>query len=271
MRTMETTESAAWTRRSPASAVEPLRRAVPFREGRAPFRLRLVCFPFAGGNAALFRGWAGRLLDGVEVCAVEMPGHGVRLAEPPCTAMGELVAGLAPAVRALVGDAPFALLGHSLGGIVAYEVARHLRATDGLLPVRLLVSASRAPHVAPSTRPLHELPDEQFLAHLRRYNGIPRAVEESPELLRLMLPVVRADMRVYETYRHEVGAPLPCAISAFAGNDDEWVPYARVDRWRDLTTASFDLTSIRGDHFFVRDSTSPFFSALADRIAEIAA
>lgn len=251
--------------------LDPLRKAVPFRERHAPVKLRLLCFPFAGGNAALFRGWASRLPAGVEVCAIEMPGHGVRLAERPCGDMTTLVDVLSAAVRLLVRDAPYAFLGHSLGGIVAYEVARRLRALGEPLPARLLVSASRAPHVAPTTRPLHDLPDAQFLAQLRRYNGIPRAVEDSPELLQLMLPVVRADMRVYETYQHAAGAKLACPISAFAGNDDEWVPTARVDRWRDLTAAPFDLTTLRGDHFFVRDPTSPFFAALADRLAELAA
>jgi surfactin synthase thioesterase subunit len=264
-------EQAAVTSGHRPATFDPLRKAIPFRERRAPVKLRLVCFPFAGGNAALFRGWASRLPAGVEVCAVEMPGHGVRLAERPCADMTTLVDVLTASVRLLVREAPYAFLGHSLGGIVAYEVARRLRALAEPLPVRLLVSASRAPHVSPPTRPLHDLPDAQFLARLRRYNGIPRAVEGSPELLQLMLPVVRADMRVYETYQHATGAQLACPISAFAGNEDEWVPTARVERWRDVTAATFDLTTLRGDHFFLRDPTSPFFAALADRLAEFAA
>src|SRR4030095_15294578 len=196
--------------------------SVPFFRPNPAARLRLFCFPYAGGSAAVFRAWSRALAPHIEIGPVEPPGRGPRYREAALTSMDALVRVSADALLPLL-DKPFAFYRHSLRGIVAYEIARLLERSLGVGPAHLVVSASRAPHVANPNPRIHHLPDEQFLASLQRYNGIPRAVLDTPDLLALLLPMVRADLTLDERYVHTPGPGLPCPISAFGGANDPWV------------------------------------------------
>src|ERR1700694_2711560 len=140
-------------------------------------RRRLFCFPYAGAGASIFRAWPDGLPTDVEVCPVQFPGRGTRLMERPFTRLSPLVEALAQALVPLL-DKPFAFFGHSLGALVGFELARQLRRQTGVQPVRLFVSADRAPQIPPRDRPIHALPKGEFLVELRRLNGIPRKVLE---------------------------------------------------------------------------------------------
>jgi medium-chain acyl-[acyl-carrier-protein] hydrolase len=228
-------------------------------------RLRLFCFPYAGTGASIFRTWSDGLPAEVEVCPVEFPGRGTRLMETPFTQLSPLVQALAQALVPLL-DKPFAFFGHSLGALVGFELARQLRRQSGVQPVRLFVSADRAPQVPHRDRPIHALPEGEFLAELRRLNGIPGKVLEEVELMQIMLPVLRADFAVYETYMCSTEPPLNCPISTFGGLQDHRVSRGDLEAWRDQTSVSFSLRMFPGDHFFWNTTQPLLLQALSQEL-----
>jgi medium-chain acyl-[acyl-carrier-protein] hydrolase len=215
-------------------------------------RLRLVCLPYAGGSATLFARWAKAMPAGVELVAVQLPGRGKRIGEAPFTRLDPLLTALAPALAPL-DDAPFVLFGHSMGALVAYELTRRLRRQGACLPLELLVSARAAPQLPDEDPPLHALPHAELLHELRRLGGTPESVLADPELLELLLPTLRADFAVIETWQHVDEAPLSTPITVFGGLSDRGVGQRQLEPWRALTDGPFALHMIPGDHFFVLD------------------
>jgi medium-chain acyl-[acyl-carrier-protein] hydrolase len=177
--------------------------------------------------------------------------------EPPFTRLSPLIQALAQALFPLL-DEPFALFGHSLGALVSFELARQLRRQYGVdvQPVRLFISADRAPQIPNRDPPVHGLPEREFLVELHRLNGTPRGVVEDEELRQIMLPLLRADFAVYETYGYSTEPPLNCPISAFGGLQDHRVSRGDLEAWRDQTNVSFSLRMFPGDHFFL-NTTQP--------------
>ena len=228
---------------------------IAYSKPRPQARLRLFCFPYAGGGALIFRTWADGLPTDVEVCPIQLPGRGTRLMEPLFTQLSPLIQALAQALLPLL-DKPFAFFGHSLGALVSFELARQLRRQYGVQPVRLFVSAGRAPQLPHRGLPVHTLPDGDFLAELRRLNGTPRAVLEHEELMQIALPVLRADFAVYETYVYSTELPLNCPISIFGGLRDRTVSQSDLEAWREQTSGDFSLQMFPGDHFFL-NTTQP--------------
>jgi medium-chain acyl-[acyl-carrier-protein] hydrolase len=166
------------------------------------------------------------------------------------TEMSPLIQVLALALSSLL-DKPFAIFGHSLGALIGFELARQLRRQYGVNPVRLFVSAGRAPQVPRRDSPIHTLPAKEFLAEVRRLNGIPTELLEHEELMEIVLPLLRADFALYETYEYSAEPPLNCPISTFGGLQDSKVSRRDLEAWRDETTASFSLRMLPGDHFFL--------------------
>lgn len=214
-------------------------------------RLRLFCFPYAGAGALIFRTWSDGLPADVEVCPVQLPGRGTRLMERPFTQLSPLIEALAEALVPLL-DKPFAFFGHSLGALVSFELARRVRRQYGMHPVRLFVSAGRAPQIPHREPRIHTLPDKEFLMELRRLNGTPSELLGHEELMEIMLPVLRADFAVYETYFYSTEPPLNCPISAFGGLQDHRVSDSDLEAWRAQTSVSFSLRMFPGDHFLLK-------------------
>jgi len=235
---------------------------VTYRKPSPQVRLRLFCFPYAGGGVSIFRAWSDGLPADVEVCPVQLPGRGTRLMEPPFTRLSPLVQALAEALFPLL-DKPFAFFGHSLGALVSFELARQLRRQYAVQPVRLFISADRAPQISYRDPPIHSLPEGEFLVELRRLNGTPREVLEDEELRQIMLPLLRADFAVYETYGYRTEPPLNCPISAFGGLQDHRVSRGDLEAWREQTSVSFSLRMFPGDHFFLNTTQPPLLGALS--------
>lgn len=215
-------------------------------------RVRLYCFPFAGGGASIYRRWGTELPDPIEVRPVQPPGREGRIGEPAFRSVGPLVEALAGALPDDLGEGlPFALFGHSMGALIAYELVRLLRRQGRPEPVRLLVSAHRAPQQPPPEDPIHGLPEDEFRQRLRELNGTPEAVLAHPELMELLGPLLRADFALNETYVHSAGEPLSCPITAFGGDADEGVTTDDLRLWSRVTRGPFHLHVYPGDHFFL--------------------
>ncbi len=228
--------------------------------------LRLFCLPYAGGGLPAFRGWADGLPPAIEVWPAQLPGRGARINEPPFTRMELLVEWLAGEIIPLL-DRPSVFFGHSLGALAAFELARELRRAGQPEPVHLFLSGCGAPHL-PSTRPpIHALPQDEFLAELRRLNGTPASLLENDELMRLLLPALRADFAVRETYQYRPEPPLDCPLSAFGGSQDARVSREALEGWREHTTGAFSLRMFAGDHFFAFTAARPVLEAIAEGLA----
>ena len=225
--------------------------------------LNLFCLPYAGGGAQIFRNWQAAFpaSTGVQVWPVQYPGRGTRLRERPHTDWRALVEELAEAVLPLT-DKPFALFGHSMGATLAFELARLLRERRGVEPRRLFVSGRRAPQVPDPDAPTHELPDDEFIAELRRLNGTPAELLDDPELMQLMLPVVRADFTLTQTYEHTPRPPLGCPFSVFGGLRDRDVPREYLEGWCEHTTGPCSLRMFDGDHFFLLSAEAQILGAV---------
>jgi medium-chain acyl-[acyl-carrier-protein] hydrolase len=223
--------------------------------------VRLLCVPYAGGRASVFWDWRDALPSSVDVRGIELPGHGRRRQEPLRLDVAAMVDDIVSHGRPLF-DRPIALFGHSMGATIAFELARRLGAA-GVPPVRLYVSGRRAPHLPDPQPPTFDRPDPEVLAHLRRLNGTPPFVFESPDLLRLMLPILRADFQVSQTYAYRAGYQLACPVVAFGGVDDPEVRPSVLEPWCEHTSGPFRLHTLPGDHFFLHTSQAALLSVLA--------
>jgi surfactin synthase thioesterase subunit len=221
------------------------------RNARASSPLRLFCFAYAGGSASMYRSWHDWLAPAVEVVAVELPGRGTHIGEPPIDRMDALVERLLPAMRPLL-DRPFALFGHSLGALVALEVSRALDAA-GPRPQHLFVAGMGAPHVRTDAVAIHGLPDREFLAAVGALNGTPPDVFADPELVKIFLDILRADFRLAERYDCRRPVRLRHAITAFGGVTDESVRRGDLEAWQEHTARQCVVRWLPGDHFFVRE------------------
>lgn len=226
--------------------------------------LRLFCFPYAGGGTLSYRPWA-EWLPLVEVCPILLPGRERRLSEPALTEFPSLIAVLHGAMLAYL-DKPFACFGHSMGGLLAFELTHQLR-QQGHLPLHLFISGCRAPQLPDPEPLLHTLPDAEFLEELRRFNGTPDEVLANRELMALLLPTLRADFTATKTYRYSPLPPLSCPITVFGGLQDTTVTYDHLTAWQTQTIAAFSLQMLPGDHFFLNSNRASLMQAIAAKLS----
>ncbi|WP_225931589.1 type I polyketide synthase [Leptolyngbya sp. 7M] len=213
--------------------------------------LRLFCLPYAGAGASLFRAWQEHVSSSIELCPIQLPGREERLGEPPVTRLPALVEQLVPQLQPYL-DKPFAVFGHSLGALIGFELTRELRRQNHPLPVCLFVSGCRAPQIPDFTRPVHRLPDQQFVAALKQYNGLSDDLLQHPEVLQFFLPILRADFAIWETYFYKTENPLSMPILAFGGETDPKVSRTELEAWQTQTQTQFSSIFLPGDHFFIR-------------------
>jgi surfactin synthase thioesterase subunit len=224
--------------------------------------LRLFCLPYAGSGAVVYRDWPSVVPERVQVCPIELPGRGSRNGEAAFTRLAPLANALAKALEGAL-DRPFALFGHSMGGLVAYELARTLRRAGGPQPVHLFVSATAAPGTAPAQPLVHCAAERDVKHRLRELNGTPREVLENEELMELMLPTIRADFAVLETYQYREEPPLPVPITVFGGTQDRAVPLANLNGWRGHSAVGCRLRLFPGDHFFLHSAAAEVIHAVS--------
>nr|AHA12093.1 thioesterase [Streptomyces sp. CNH287] len=215
-------------------------------------KTQLFCLPHAGGNAVMFHRWKRRFGAQVRIHPIDLAGHGTRRGEPLLTSMEALVRDLTRQIRYLV-DGPYLLFGHSLGALLAYELAHTLR--DGTVddPVALLVSGRNGPAVPHPVPPLHHLPTAELLERLDELDGVPPPLLAEPELLDVFLPALRADARIAELYQRGDHAPLACPVRAVAGDVDPLSSVRGLHRWAEETTAECTVETVPGGHMVLEE------------------
>jgi medium-chain acyl-[acyl-carrier-protein] hydrolase len=230
--------------------------------------IRLFCLPHAGGGASVFRPWMAELAPDIDVYPVQLPGREGRWREPALTQISELVPALSEALRPLL-QSPYALFGHSMGAFVAFELARQLRRENRPGPAALIVSAARAPQIPDPDPPLHARAAEELLDDLKRLRGIPEELLDHPDLVALLLPTLRADLTMCETYAYANEAPLMCPISVLGAENDDKVPLEHLAPWRTQAAGQFQLRVFQGDHFFyLKESRNAVTEAIRETLRQ---
>ncbi len=232
---------------------------------RPDARVHLYCFPYAGGGATLYYPWTRNVPPWLQVLPIHLAGRENRHAEPSFTRLDHLVADMAKELSPLLRP-PFAFFGHSLGALLAFELARRLPVP----PAYFFASSSRAPQLPRRSTPLYQLPDAEFLAAMQqRYQALPAVVLADRELLAHFLSILRADFTLFDTYQYAPGLPLPAPIAAFGGQDDREVHVEGLDRWREQTSSTFRLRLFPGDHFYPRTQQAGLLQAIVEELQTI--
>jgi medium-chain acyl-[acyl-carrier-protein] hydrolase len=201
------------------------------------------------------------LSSAVEVCPVHLPGRAARMRETPFSDVHRLVDAFLPVMVEYL-ERPFAFFGHSMGGAIAFELSRRLRRAYGVEPQHLFISGRRAPHLPDNEPPIYNLPEPEFKEELRRLNGTPAEVLEHPELMEIVLPLLRADITLSQTYKCEARPSLTCPLTVYGGMQDIHDEAAGLEAWREHTVGTFNLKMFDGDHFFINTVQQPLLNAV---------
>lgn len=228
--------------------------------------IRVFCVPCAGHGASMYFSWPNQLPRQIEVWAIQPPGRENRLEEVPFADLRPLVSEAATALEPLLDGRPFAIVGHSMGALVGFELTRELRRRGRPLPHRLFVSGRGAPQ-QPSTGPIrYDLPDAAFLTTVQQLNTAMNGDGAYADAVRFMLPTLRADFTLCECYQYVDERPLPCDLTVWGGDEDAEAGLTQLVGWREQTTGSFSLNMFRGDHFFLMTQKAAVLAALAEEL-----
>ncbi len=220
-------------------------------EATLPHPLRLFCFPHAGGGTSHFYRWRRYAPDSLAIIPARLPGRETRLQQMPLTSLSELATNIADTIRSHP-PGPFALLGYSVGAYVAFQVAERLPRHGPWSPSSMVVVASQAPGTRRVAASVSELPDEEFIEHIhRKHGGIPSLIRRDPAWLRAVIPAIRADLRMLESFRLEPTEPLVCPLMAIGGIDDQHVQIDSLTGWGLVTRGQLTTRQFPGGHFFL--------------------
>ena len=250
---------------NPADPAAPSRWFSRFDESGWP-DFTLFCFPYAGGNANAYRRWASWVDPHIEIAAVKLPGRGPRVSEPLGADFSAIVDMLAQAVLADAGTRRFGFFGHSMGALMMFEVARTLALRGLRGPECVFASGRQAPHLPVSSRRRAALSDAEFVDDLRRLEGTPRELLDNVQLLKIFLPMIRADFTLLDAWRYEPSPPLAMPLYTLAGQADPDVPLAAVDAWAEWAGAGFEQLTYEGGHFFVHEQERRVVNDVSERV-----
>jgi len=238
-------------------------------------KVRVVCFPYAGAGASAYFSWAQHLAKrDIELWNVQLPGRESRLCEPPVRVFSDMVQQLTDALRPLeAANVPLAFFGHSLGALLAYEVARHLARQDRRLPVGLFLSGRNAPSHRREPPRLHDLPPGELLDALAKFGNMSEAIRKEPELVELLIPALRADFALLYDYHEGWDAAdkeaLPCRLTVFGGDHDPWTDIEGLAHWRQFVRGRYRLQTFAGGHFFINEFRRDLWDAIEEDLSEI--
>jgi len=219
-------------------------------------KFKLFCFPYAGGSSAVFNKWRQYLDKKIELHAVELAGRGRRIYDPLYDSIEEAVEDVYKMVSGLLDGTPYAIFGHSMGGIIAYELAQKIRNLKQPPPVHAFFSGRGAPHIPANNNKLfYKMPDEEFKKEIIELGGTPKEFFDLPELIDALLPTLRSDFKIAETYEKPKDVkPLNCDISIFIGKKEE-LTAEQIHGWKEHSKAVCTVHYFEGEHFFINEKT----------------
>jgi medium-chain acyl-[acyl-carrier-protein] hydrolase len=226
---------------------------------------RLFCFPYAGGSAQVFNGWAEALPSSVEVIAIQAPGKGTRLLERPCASVDALCDELLPVLTPMLYEKPFSFFGHSNGAFIAFELSCRLQQRGLPMPRQLLLSASPAPWTRQIERPFSKMTDVEFRDVLKELNGTPSAILHDQGLFELLLPGLRADFSMPENYRFRWPVKLNATTHVFHGEHDS-ITEEQIFAWQDHVSGTVSFEKIDGGHFFIHSHHEELTASISRRL-----
>lgn len=212
----------------------------------------IFCFGHAGTWSVMFQNWQKELSGKVALIPVLMPGKGERIDERPFSRMEPLVKSVSYVLKSYAGK-KIAFYGNCLGGLEAFEIARELENTYSIKIEHLFISAQESPKCVHTEEPIYKLEDERFIEKVKEKNGTPKEVFENSQLISLLLNGLRADFKIYETYKYKEKRVPSFPITAFIGNEDEDVTKEKITGWEDETTGKFQYFEMKGGHFFATE------------------
>jgi medium-chain acyl-[acyl-carrier-protein] hydrolase len=227
--------------------------------------IRLFCFPYAGGGTHIFRDWHNKLPHVIKVCPIQLTGREERISEPFYVSMPELIETMSKELEPYL-HSPFAIFGHSMGAKIGFEFARAVRRKYELEPIHLFVSGASAPQMPNLTVPIYHLPYTKFIDALNNINGTPHAVLQNAELMEILMPRLRADFELIETYKYVAECTLTCPITALGGLQDSRVSKEQLEGWREQTVGDFHLRMMSGDHFYIASSQFTLLQLIAKQL-----
>jgi surfactin synthase thioesterase subunit len=236
------------------------------RAPRPSPRLRLFCIPFAGCGASAFNAWPAAFPDTIELHAAQLPGRESRYSEPALSDVHDVVRRMGDAIEPYL-DRHYALFGYSMGAWIAFELIRELRRRGAPVPIQFFAASMRAPQISAAWPPLSQLPRDQFLERISEYFDSPWQTWANPDLLAIVLPVLRADMALCESYVYREEPPFAFPIQVFCGLRDRSTPLADAQAWRAQTTGNFALEVLEGSHFFPDASLARLQQVMLSAIA----
>lgn len=227
--------------------------------------VRLFCFPFAGGGASIFRDWPAAAPDFLQICRVQLPGRENRLAEPAFTELVPLITQLINELYPLMHNKRFAFFGHSMGGIVAFEVCRQLAELGEPLPEKVFLSATRPPHLV-DPKPIHHLEEQEFIRALQQRGGTPDEILTSPVFREIFAPTLRHDLAIAESW-YAIDLPaLPVPLVIFNGCQDSIVKAGSADTWCRYSSIEPQIVTFDGGHFFIHSHAQEVRQAVFSRL-----
>lgn len=230
-------------------------------------KLRLYCIPYAGGSATVFYKFRSYIDKNIEIYPIELAGRGRRIKEPLYLNIDDAADDVYRSIKNSLDGNAFAIFGHSLGGLLAYITAVRLQHED-IIPKKLFISASRAPHCLCRARPLHVLPDEQFKNEILVMGGTDKSVFDNPELSKFFLKVLKADFAIIENCGYSGAAEhVKADMSVFCGNDDR-IPQNEIVAWQDYADGSFSSHLFSGDHFFINSKPQEVCRAINSELCD---
>ncbi len=227
-------------------------------------KLKVFCFYFAGGSSSVFRSWI-TATESIDFIPVELPGRGIRISEPHIVDVKHLVNELIPLLYKITQESPFSLYGHSLGAMVAFQLAWELQERRLKTPELLIVAGRHAPN-QPDPSALHsDMSDEEMIEELRNLNGTPKEILDNKNIIRFMIPMIRSDLKLHESFTY-VGQKLKAPIVAHCGDCDHDANKMMMNYWQDMTTENFALEEFKGDHFFIQSLGIQYVAKIIDTL-----
>lgn len=227
--------------------------------------IRLICFPYAGAGASVYRSWSTLLGPDIEAFAVRPPGRETRFTEDLLTGVSDYAQQASEAIAALPDDRPLVLFGHSLGALAGYETAVRLTQA-GQHIAKLVVSGRQDPDSPGKRKHISHLPNAEFAKEMAAYNGTPAEVLANEELLELLLPMIKADFAMSERYPGRSGTLLSCPVLALASRQDSWLDAHSIEGWKQVTSGTFETGWFEGDHFYLNHHTAELIAFLSKKM-----